>query len=237
MKTLTLVLAFSLPQLLIGQGDDALLAGMSAMKKADHEAAANAFDKAVAADPSNGKTWYYRAMNKMVLGDHEGALSDLDHLLILEPRDVHAMLRRAEVQRLRGEEQKANSDLHRVLGLHHNGPAAEHALLELGRLAMEKDDLPSALAYYDRLVGIAPYNPMAWCNRGVVRKALMADDEALADLEKAIELDPTADQTYVNIALIHLRQGRKQEGCYALQQAHDLGDRTVEELMLVHCDR
>lgn len=237
MKTLISTFFFGLCLSAVGQDDDALLAGMAALKKADHAAAAVSFDKAVAAAPSNGKTWYYRAVNKMVLGDNEGALQDLDQLLLMEPRDVHAMLRRAEVQRMRGEEQKASSDLHRVLGLHANGPAAEHALFELGRLAMEQGDLPAALGHYDRLVSIAPYNAMAWCNRGIARKALMADAEAITDLEKAIELDPTIDQAYVDLGLVLLRQGRKQEGCYALQQAHDLGDRSVEELLLVHCDR
>lgn len=221
---------------LAAQEDNAMLAGMTALKRSDNAAAAAAFDKAVAEDPSNGKTWYYRAVNKMVLGDNDGALQDLDHALQVEPHDVHAMLRRAEVQRIRGEGQKANSDLYRVLGLHANGPAAEHALFELGRLAMEQRDLPGALGHYDRLVSIAPYNAMAWCNRGITRKALMADMDAIADLEKAIDLDPTMDQAYVNLALVLLRQGRRQEGCYALEQARDLGDRSVEELMLVHCD-
>ncbi len=217
-------------------GDEAMLAGLTAMKKADHQLAGSALDKAVVDDPSNGKTWYYRAVNRISLGNNEGALEDLDHLLLLEPADVHAMLRRAEVYRLKGDDLRANSDLHRVLGFHSNGPAAEHALFELGRIAKDGMDLPTALGYFDQLVRIAPYNAMAWCDRGTVRSALQDDDNAISDLQKAIDLDPTLDQAYANMGIIYLRQDRKQEGCFALQQARDLGDSSVDQLILIHCD-
>ena len=223
--------------LLAQNGDDALLAGMTALKKKDHTTASSAFDRAVVEDPTNGKTWYYRAVNRMVVGDNQGALNDLDRALTLKPADVHALLRRAEVNRTLGKPERANSDLHRVLGLNADGPAAEHALLELGRLAMEADDLPTARQHYDQLVAMAPYSAMAWCNRGIVHNALLDDEKAIADLEKASELDPTLDQAYATLALVYFRQGRMQEGCYTLQQAKDLGDMSVEELLLVHCNQ
>ncbi|HNR56062.1 MAG TPA: tetratricopeptide repeat protein [Flavobacteriales bacterium] len=217
--------------------DEPLLAGMSAMRKADHATAAIALDKAVAEAPTNGRTWYYRAVNKMAMGDNDGALRDLDHLLTMEPRDVHAMLRRAEVHTVLGDADKATIDLYRVIGTHANGPATEQALSELGRMAMAAQDIPSALGHYDRLVEIAGYNAMAWCDRGIARSVAHDDDRAVADLEKAIDLDPTLDKAYGALAVVYFRQGRKQEGCYALQQARDLGDRSVEELLLLRCDQ
>ncbi|MCB0771076.1 MAG: tetratricopeptide repeat protein [Flavobacteriales bacterium] len=237
MKPLLLPLAFLAVLPMRAQQDDALMAGLSALKVQDHSKAEAAFNEALVADPNNAKTWYYRAVNRLVMGDHDGALQDLDHLLLMEPADVHAMLRRAEVYRVLGDDQRANSDLNRVLGFHTVGPAAEHALFELGRIAFAEDDLPLALAHYSKLVEIAPYNAMAWCDRGIVHSALLADDNALTDLERAIELDPTLDQAYVAQADVYFRQGRRQEGCYALQQAHDLGDRTVERSLLINCDQ
>lgn len=238
MKMFPILLAFAASVPVVAQtGDDAMLAGLSALKKSDHASAAMAFDRAITEAPTNGKAWYYRAVNRLVLGDHDGALHDLDHLLVLEPRDAHAMLRRAEVYRIKGDLRMAKTDLYRVLGVHANGPAAEHALLELGRMSLAENDLPSALGHYDRLVEIAGYNAMAWCDRGIVLSLLRDDERAIADLEKAVELDPTLDQAYFQLAVVLFRQDRKQEACYALQQAHDLGDRSVEELMLVHCDR
>lgn len=217
--------------------DGDMIAGLSALKKENPEAAESAFNKVVLEEPGNAKAWYYRAVSRLVQGDHTGALSDLDHLIAMEPADVHALLRRAEVFNATNAKAEAKSDLHKVVGLNANGPAAEHALFELGRMAMEENDLPTALRHYDRLVNIAGYNAMAWCDRGIVRSALRDDDRAIADLEKAIEIDPTLDQAYAQLAIVLFRQDRRQEGCYALQQAHDLGDRSVEELMLLHCDR
>ena len=232
--TILLFLGFTLSA--IAQ-DEPLLAGMSAMRKADHAAAAVALDKAVAEAPNNAKTWYYRAVNKMALGDNDGALRDLDHLLTMEPRDVHAMLRRAEVHAVLGDKEKATTDLYRVVGTHANGPATEQALSELGHMAMAAQDIPGALGHYDHLVEIAGYNAMAWCDRGIARSIAHDDDRAIADLEKAIDLDPTMDKAYGALAVLYFRQGRKQEGCYALQQARDLGDRSVDELLLLRCDQ
>lgn len=227
-------LVLALP--LLGQ-DDALIAGVSAMRKADHATAATALDKAVADEPTNGRTWYYRAMNRMAVGDNEGALHDLDQLLGIEPRDVHALLRRAEIHLVRGEEAEATTDLYRVLGTTPHGPAAEHALTELGRMAMMRDDLPAALGHYDQLVNLAPENATAWCERGILRSFVRDDEKALADLEKAVELDPTLDKAYGTLAVVYFRQDRNQEGCHALQQARDLGDHSVDELLLLRCDR
>lgn len=217
-----------------GPGDD-MLAGMSALRKEDHPTAESAFSRAVVSEPSNAKTWYYRGVNRLSAGDAQGALNDLDQALKLAPDDVHSLLRRAEARTQLGAEQMATTDLRRVIDLRPTGPAAEHALLQLGNFAMAKNDLVAAKGFYDRLVSIAPLNAFGWCDRGIVLAAMHMDDDALVDLDKAIEIDPTLDQAHVNKAIILFRMDRRQEGCFALQQAHDLGDTSVEELMLIYC--
>lgn len=238
MRTLSILAGLFLASALVAQSaDETMIAGLTALKKDDHTTAQSAFDKVVVEEPANSKAWYYRAVTKLSLGDNVGALQDLDQLLTMEPADVHGLLRRAEVHRAMGEKNIAKHDLYRVIGLHPNGPATEHALFELGRMAMEENDLPAALSHYDRLVHIAGNNAMAWCDRGIALSVVRDDDHAIADLEKAIEMDPTLDKAYAALAVVYFRQDRKQEGCYALQQAHDLGDRSVEEQMMLHCDR
>ena len=59
----------------------------------------------------------------------------------------------------------------------------------------------------------------------------------LEDLERAIELDPQMDKAHVSKAIILLRMGFRQEGCASLQMAHDLGDLSTEQMLLIHCDR
>ena len=218
------------------QADGEMLAGMTALRKADHSTAERAFSNAVVAEPDNAKAWYYRAVSRMDAGDAQGALLDLDHALQLNPSDEHALLRRAEVFRDLGLKGRATSDLLRVLELRANGPVAEHALLCLGQLQVEQDDRVSAKRTYDRLVEIAPYNAHGWCNRGIVEAGLQMDEPALADLEKALELDPALDQAHVDMAIVLFRMDRRQEACHALQQARDLGDLSTEEMLLIYCD-
>ncbi|MBL7950990.1 MAG: tetratricopeptide repeat protein [Flavobacteriales bacterium] len=238
MRTLSILSSLAISFTLMAQSaDEAMIAGLTALKKEDHKTAQTEFDKVVVEEPTNSKAWYYRAVTKLSQGDNAGALQDLDQLLAMEPADVHGLIRRAEVNRAMGKSTVAKHDLYRVIGLHPNGPATEHALFELGRMAMEENDLPAALSHYDRLVNIASYNAMAWCDRGIALSVVRDDDRAIADLEKAVEMDPTLDKAYAALAVIYFRQDRKQDGCYALQQAHDLGDRSVEELMMLHCDR
>jgi tetratricopeptide (TPR) repeat protein len=213
-----------------------MLAGMTALRKADHATAEKAFTAAAAASPDDPRTRYYRAVNRMESGDANGALSDLERSLSLDPTDVHTLLRRAEVLSDQGHHTQADLDLQRVLAIRPTGPAAEHALLLIGERQVAADDRVSAKRTYDRLVSIAPLNAQAWCNRGIVEAGLHMDTPALADLEKAVELDPTLDQAYAHMAAVLFRMDRVQEACYALQQARDLGDVSIEEMLFVHCE-
>jgi tetratricopeptide (TPR) repeat protein len=133
-----------------------MLAGMTALRKADHATAEKAFTAAAAASPDDPRTWYYRAVNRMESGDANGALSDLERSLSLDPTDVHTLLRRAEVLSDQGHHTQADLDLQRVLAIRPTGPAAEHALLLIGERQVAADDRVSAKRTYDRLVSIAP---------------------------------------------------------------------------------
>jgi tetratricopeptide (TPR) repeat protein len=213
-----------------------MLAGMSAMRNQDHARAEAAFSQAVAEAPSDMKAWYYRGVNRLGAGDLSGALQDFDQALTIAPDDAHALLRRAETKARLGAEASAKTDLGRVLQVRPSGPAAEHALLHLGHFAMAKGDFPGAKAHYDKLIGIAPYNASGWCDRGIALAQMHQDDAALADLDRAVALDPAMDQAHVQRALILLRMDRRQDACDALRQAHDLGNRSVEEMLLIYCE-
>lgn len=239
MRTLT---ALSTCLLALGSvaqlSDDALVAGITArgsggQRPASSSAAGDMATYALVDD----EALYSRAVDRLERGDAFGALQDLDRVLEREPRDTQALMRHAEAQRTIGKSQSAKTDLYRVLGIEARGSNTESALFELGRIAMDEKDLPTALAHYDHLVAIAADNAQAWCDHGKALSMIRDDDRAITDLEKAIELDPALDEAYVELAMILFRQGRKQEGDHMLQQASDLGDRSVEELMMVRSDR
>jgi len=236
MKAPFLISAILFSYAMVAQtGDDALLAGISTNTRTER-IPMSAFEIPVAEAPNDATPWYDRAEARAAIGDTEGAMKDLDRVSSLEPLDTYAMLLRAQIHKENGDDRMATNELYRILGLQPNGSVAEVALLELGRIAMDRNELPSALDHFSRLVNIAPYNALAWCERGRAFSALLNDESAINDLQKALDLDPELDQAYANLAAIYFRQGRKQEGCFALHQAHYLGDRSVERLLLVHCE-
>jgi Flp pilus assembly protein TadD len=63
------------------------------------------------------------------------------------------------------------------------------------------------------------------------------DQEALIDLERAIEQDASLAEAYTHLAIVLLRMDRKQEACHALNSALEMGDHSVEQMLLIHCDR
>lgn len=215
-------------------GDD-MLAGMSALRAADHQQALTAFSRVVVAEPSNAKAWYYRGVSRLDVGDAEGAVSDLDRALSLAPDDLHALLRRAEACIQMDWNQMARTDLEHLLLIRADGPIAEHGLLLLGQLAMRSADLVAAKSHYDRLLAMAPYNTYGWVDRGIVNLAMGLHQEAVEDLEHALDLDPTLDQAYGQLALAYYRMDRKQEACHAWQLALQAGDPSVQEALLVYC--
>ncbi len=236
MKTLTLPALLLIAGSTLAQPGDDMLAGMSALRKQDHVKAEESFTRAVATAPDDMKTWYYRAVNRIGMGDLGGAMKDLDRALALDPADAHSLLRRAEVKARMGAEHSAMADLLHLLSARPTGPAAEHALLHLGHFAMGRKDYLSAKAHYDKLIAIAPYNALGWCDRGVALSAMLQDDEALADLDRALELDPTLDQAQLQRAMVLLRMDRKQDACEALHAARQLGNRSVDEMILIYCE-
>jgi Flp pilus assembly protein TadD len=226
-----------LPTMALAQpGNDDMLAGLSALRTSDHARAERSFTNAVAERPDDARAWYYRGVNRLTMGDATGAIADLDRMLALDPGNGNGLLRRAEAHLMTGAADAATTDLKTALAHYPDGPVAEHALLQLGHQAILKGDFATANGHFDHLVSIAPDNALGRCNRGIALAAVHADAEALGELDRALELDPTLEQAHVHRAIVLLRNGRKPEACAALQRAHVLGDTSVEEMLLIYCE-
>lgn len=217
--------------------DHGLVAGIQALARNDHQAAEMALSVVLEASPADERAWYYRGVSRIGTGDAEGALRDLDRMLQLVPNDPHGLLRRAEAYELLGEVAAARRDLNALLLRSTNGPAAEQALEMLGGYAMREGDLYTALKHYDAWVEASPHDARALAYRGAVLGTMGRYNEAAIDLDLSLDRDPGLTMALAARAENFLRQGRKQEACHDLQQALMLGDRSVEERLLIHCER
>ena len=104
--------------------------GMSALRRGDFTAAAQAFERAVAADPSSGALLRNLASAHRGAGDDQAELRALQRALDVDRRDLVAWMRKAELHQRRGEQGEAFEAWNAALALAQairpwTGPMAE----------------------------------------------------------------------------------------------------------------
>lgn len=226
----------SLPHESVAPSASVFQEGILALKAERPKEAIGFLTRELAANPQNGKAWYYRGVCHLGLDEMAEALEDLDRALELLPNDANALLRRSEVHLARGSYAKAMADLDAVLSVHPTGPIAEHALMSMGEAHMRQGDHAAAIAVYDRFTVIAPDDARSWFNRGIAYAHSNEHMLAFSDLSKAIALDGWMYKAYAAraIELVHL--DRKGEACSDLVKASELGDDSVDDLRAIYCE-
>ena len=121
--------------------------GMNALRRGDFRAAAEAFERAVAADPQSGALLRNLASAHRGAGDDEAELKALERALDVDRRDMVAWMRKAELHQRRGEQGSAFEAWNNALQLAEplrpwSGPMGEaleagQAFVAEGRLAIQ----------------------------------------------------------------------------------------------------
>ena len=129
--------------------------GMNALRQGDFKAAAEAFERAVAADPHSGALLRNLASAHRGAGNDEDELKALEGALDIDRRDLIAWMRKAELHQRRDEKGEAFQAWNAALQLAEqlrpwSGPMAE--ALQLGQSFAEegqriiRDSIESAMA-------------------------------------------------------------------------------------------
>lgn len=87
-------------------------------------------------------------------------------------------------------------------------PANGAALTGLARLALVKQDLPTAERYASEAVAKDPNNPEVWMFRGGMLRGMNKPDEALAAFDKVLALRPQDRNANLEKAYIRINQGK-----------------------------
>src|SRR5688572_24921323 len=104
--------------------------GMNALREGDYKSAAEAFERAVAADPHSGALLRNLASAHRGAGDDDAELAALERALDLDRRDLVAWMRKAELHQRRGDNGDAFEAWNAALALAQplrpwSGPMAE----------------------------------------------------------------------------------------------------------------
>ncbi len=105
------------------------------------------------------------------------------------------------------EDLRAASDAFAAAGL----PADARTEAELGRLLLERQDLPAAGLRLARAVELDPNAAAPWCHLGAVLARKGDESGALAAFTRAVELDPTDPTAWFNRGLLNMQASRMED--------------------------
>jgi serine/threonine-protein kinase len=149
-----------------------------------------------------------------VTGDQQGARQAYERALKLDPRnsDAHWNLGRLLSAK---EPERARAELDEAIRIDPNHWAA---YTSLGTLHYGREDLPAALAAWEHARKITPDNVLVLRNLSAVYDKLGRNDEALAAIQSALEVQKLAS-LYSNLGVLQFYQARYPEAVDAFDRA------------------
>jgi tetratricopeptide (TPR) repeat protein len=204
--------------------------GIARRRSGDIDGAIADYSRAIEIDPKGGKGAYFnRAIAKEVKRDPNGALDDYSRVIELDPKNANALNNRGELKRSKGDLDGAIADFTSAIELNSNLAVAYknrgEAKQAKGDAAGAKEDLKRAGELDPELMrkksvadsssnraaaavaspspappGEADESDADLVNRGIEKGKKGDLDGALADFDRAIELNPKDDAGYYNRA-------------------------------------
>jgi tetratricopeptide (TPR) repeat protein len=203
--------------------------GLAKLNKHDNDGAIVDFTRATELDAKNAIAYRNRALAKSIKGDADGALADYNHAIELDPKSAGAFNSRGMIKKSKGDLDGAIADFSSAIEINPKLAVAYknrgEARQTKGDAAGAKEDLKRAGELNPELISKESPSPTAGprsgglesavtesaspaadesdgdlVNRGI-EKAKNGDlDGAIADFNRAIELNPKDDAPYYNRA-------------------------------------
>jgi tetratricopeptide (TPR) repeat protein len=165
------------------------------------------YNTAVSINPSHSISYMARGVGKHILGDVKGSIQDYDKSIELNPNNITAIESRAVSYYLTGNTLKAISELNRVSIIDSRNIFADNARCilnnSIGRFRDAFNDCRHAIDTYegfknrDLIIKNYPVN-IIYSNFGIVKINLERNEEGLADLDRAIAINPNSAYSYIN---------------------------------------
>jgi len=176
-------------------------------------------NKAVALDNYLAAGHISLGLVKMESGDSAGAEKELRAAADLDPKNAAPHRWLGKLYDKTSRDKEAMKELQRALQL---DPKDWASYMELGLNAYQAANYKGAAENWEQALKLEPDNVPALRNLGAVYHALGRDDDAVAALQHAIEIKPSAD-VYNNLGTILFYRGRYQDAVPAFEKTVALG--------------
>lgn len=184
------------------------------------------YTTAIKLNPKNEEAYFVRGIAYAAGREVDKALADYNKAIELNPKYVQAYLNRALLQMSAGNNDAAIADAGKVMGINSNFAGSYYLR---GLAYANKNNLEQAISDYTKAIEMAPQYAEAYANRGLARAYNIIErakmdpnspiayvnigisnvdkknyDLAIADANKALELNPKYVEAYIIRARIYL---------------------------------
>lgn len=201
--------ALAAPVLPADPSKSAFDAGVWAYQSGQFAEAVQVFTEAIEADPQLASAYSNRCLAELQQALEEQAIADCTHSLELNPTNPNDYLNRGLAYYRLMQPQAALADFNQVLELM---PEDHRGYYNRGLARFDLEDYEGAVSDYDQSLIHSPALPNArkadiYNDQAVAYLALNRPQQALADLNQALELNQADSRAYFNRACCHHQMG------------------------------
>lgn len=166
------------------------------------------YEAALEIDPTQVIALRHRGQVLVETGDSEAALTDFNAALEVEPNDPETLEALGVALGMLGRHEDAMEALGKAIEIQ---PRFATAYIHRARLLMKEQQFKEAINDLDKSILVVTTNPLALVLRATCYEALNDTDRALADVERALKLQPNFLPAIQLQANLLLSSGRLEE--------------------------
>jgi tetratricopeptide (TPR) repeat protein len=168
--------------------------GICSYKSNDLSTAMNFLKKSIEFGFDDGDIYYYKSYTEFKLGLFDVALEDADKSIEKDSQKYEYYLLRAKIYNEKNIADKAEKDYDKALKLN----TSFDILVERGEFFAKREKYKDSIKDYTAAINLNNQNAEVYKQRGYVYQKLNKNEEAKADFEQALKLNPSVDAPIEN---------------------------------------